>query len=105
VCYIRDRRDEVYALDRLAADMGVDYVEVHERHSFDRGIWPALRRLLRDRRIDTVHGHDCTTNLLAFLLARADGVVPGTAHGWTGQTTRRHGSTTPRSASAGSFSA
>jgi len=89
VCYIRDRRDEVYALDQLAPDMGVDYVEVHERHSFDGSIWPALRRLVRDRRIDIVHGHDYKTNLLAFLLARADGVVPlGTAHGWTGQTTR-----------------
>jgi glycosyltransferase involved in cell wall biosynthesis len=89
VCYIRDLRDEIFALDRLAAGLGVDYVEVHERHSFDPKIWPALRRLVRERRIDIVHGHDYKTNLLAFLLARAEGIVPlGTSHGWTGQTTR-----------------
>ena len=89
VCYIRDRRDEAYVLDRLAADLKVDYVEVHERHSFDRSIWPALRRLVRDRRIDIVHGHDYKTNLLAFLLARAERIVPlATAHGWTGQSAR-----------------
>jgi len=89
VCYIRDERDTVYALDRLAGDLGVDYVEVLERHSFDRRIWPALRRLVRERRIDIVHGHDYKTNLLAFLLARAERVVPlGTAHGWTGQSSR-----------------
>jgi glycosyltransferase involved in cell wall biosynthesis len=89
VCYIRDLRDEVFALDRLASALKVDYVEVHERHSFDRGIWPALRQLIRDRRIDIVHAHDYKTDLLALLLARAERIVPiATAHGWTGQSTR-----------------
>ena len=58
VCYIRDRRDEIFALDRVAADLGVDYVEVAERHSFDRGIWKQLRALVRDRHIDIVHAHE-----------------------------------------------
>jgi glycosyltransferase involved in cell wall biosynthesis len=89
VCYIRDRRDEVYALDRLARELGVDYVEVFERHSFDRSIWPALRRLVRERHIDIVHGHDYKTNLLALLLGRAEHVAPlASAHGWTGQSPR-----------------
>ena len=89
VCYIRDRRDEIFALDRVAADLGVDYVEVAERHSFDRGIWKQLRALVRDRHIDIVHAHEYKTDLLALLLARAEGVVPlSTVHGWSGASRR-----------------
>ena len=89
VCYIRDRRDDVFALDRLARRLGVDYVEIAERHSFDRAIWPALKQLVRARSIDIVHAHEYKTDLLALLLARAEGIVPlATAHGWTGRSWR-----------------
>ena len=89
VCYIRDRRDDVFALDALARQLGVDYVEVTERHSFDTAIWPALRRLVRERGIDIVHAHDYKTDLLALLLARAEGAIAlATAHGWTGHAPR-----------------
>ncbi len=89
VCYIRDRRDEVFALDRLAARLAVDYVEVLERNSFDHRIWASLRRLVGERQIDIVHSHDYKTDLLAFLLARADGVTPlSTVHGWSGRSRR-----------------
>jgi glycosyltransferase involved in cell wall biosynthesis len=85
VCYIRDQRDDVFTLDRLAADLGVDYVEIIERHSFDVSVWPALRQLVRSRAIDIIHAHDYKTDLLTFLLARAERVAPlATAHGWTG---------------------
>jgi glycosyltransferase involved in cell wall biosynthesis len=89
VCYIRDRRDDVFALDRTAAALGVDYVEVHERHSLDPGIWPQIRRLIRERDIDIVHAHDYKTDVLALTAARAEGIIPiATAHGWTGQSVR-----------------
>jgi glycosyltransferase involved in cell wall biosynthesis len=89
VCYVRDGRDRLFALDQLARSLGVDYVEIPERHSFDPSIWPALRRLVRDRRIDIVHGHEYKTDLLALLLARAERVSPiATAHGWTGHSPR-----------------
>jgi glycosyltransferase involved in cell wall biosynthesis len=89
VCYIRDERDTIFSLDRLARELGIDYVEVTERHSFDRGIWPALRALIRDRQIDIVHSHEYKTDLLALLLARAEQVIPlATAHGWTGHSPR-----------------
>lgn len=89
VCYIRDRRDDVFALDQLARQLGVDYVEITERHSFDRAIWPALKQLVRDRSIDVVHAHEYKTDLLALLLARAEGISPlATAHGWTGHSWR-----------------
>src|SRR4051812_8145576 len=82
VCYIRDARDTVFTLDQLARQLGVDYVEVPERHSFDPSVWPALRRLVRERGIHIVHSHEYKTDFLALLLARAEGVAPlATAHG------------------------
>jgi glycosyltransferase involved in cell wall biosynthesis len=89
VCYLRDARDEVFSIDRRAAAAGIDYVEVRERHSFDPSIWPQLTALVRSRGIDVVHAHDYKVNLLAWLLARATGVVPmSTAHGYTGNSRR-----------------
>lgn len=89
VCYIRDGRDTLFALDRAAARLPVDYVEIRERHSFDPAIWAPLRRLIRDRRIDIVHAHDYKTDFLAFGLARVEPIVPlSTVHGWSGVSTR-----------------
>jgi glycosyltransferase involved in cell wall biosynthesis len=89
VCYIRDLRDHVFTIDQRAEQLGVQYVEVTERHSFDRGVWPQLVSLARDRRFDIVHGHDYKTNLLALLLARRTGSIPlATSHGWTGNSAR-----------------
>lgn len=89
VCYLADRRDEVFGIGRWAHELGLDYVEIRERHSFDWTIWAELRRLVRARGIDIVHAHDYKTNLLALLLDRAESVVPlSTVHGWTGHTRR-----------------
>jgi glycosyltransferase involved in cell wall biosynthesis len=89
VCYIRDRGDATFGIAERAARLGIDYVEIVERGSWDVRIWPALRQLVRDRGIDIVHAHDYKTDLLALLLARAEGVIPvATAHGWTGHSLR-----------------
>jgi len=86
VCYVRDARDRVFALDRRAAELGVDYVEVIERHSFDPSIWSRLRALVRDRQIHIVHAHDHKTDALAWALARREPVIPlSTAHGFAGE--------------------
>lgn len=86
VCYIRDARDTVFSIDQRARDLGLDYVEVIERHSFDPRIWPALRRLVRERSIDIVHAHDHKTDFLAWALARVEAVIPlSTAHGFAGR--------------------
>lgn len=86
VCYIRDARDRVFALDRRAADLGIDYVEVTEKHSFDPGVWPQLRQLVRERRIDIVHAHDHKTDAITWALARREPIVPlSTAHGFAGE--------------------
>jgi glycosyltransferase involved in cell wall biosynthesis len=86
ICYVRDARDDVYNIDQRAGSLPVNYTEVIERHSLDWRIWPALRRLVREREIDIVHGHDYKTNLLALLLPRSNGVIPvSTALGWVGK--------------------
>jgi glycosyltransferase involved in cell wall biosynthesis len=89
VCYIRDRRDDIFTLDQRAKHLGIDYVEILESHSFDPSIIRPLRQLVRSRRIEIVHSHDYKTNLLALLLARLERIVPlSTAHGWTGNSGR-----------------
>lgn len=89
VCYLRDQRDQVFGMDQRAAQAGVDYVEIPERHSFDPTVWPQLRRLIDDRKIDLVHAHDYKTDILALLLAKSSGVAAlSTVHGWTGHSTR-----------------
>jgi glycosyltransferase involved in cell wall biosynthesis len=89
VCYIRDRRDLTFHIDTRARALGIDYIEVCERHSFDHRIWPQLRTIVRERHIDIVHAHEYKTDLLALLLARYEAVIPlATAHGWTGHSWR-----------------
>ncbi len=85
VCYLRDLRDDAFTLDRVARGLGLDYAEVTERHSLDLSVWPALRALVRSRSIDIVHAHEYKSDLLAWLLARAEGITPmATVHGWSG---------------------
>lgn len=89
VCYVRDRRDRIFSVDAKAAGLPVDYVELLEAHSLDVSIVSRLRRLVRERAVDIVHAHDYKTDLLAWLLANAEGITPmATAHGWTGHSWR-----------------
>jgi glycosyltransferase involved in cell wall biosynthesis len=89
VCYIRDARDDIFAIDERARALGVEYVEITETSSFDPRIWKPLRALIRTHRIDIVHSHEYKTDLLALALAWRTGVKPlATAHGWTGGSSR-----------------
>jgi len=88
-CYLRARGDDLFELDATARRLGIDYVEIGERHSLDPAIWPTLRRIVRERRIDIVHAHDYKTDGLALMLARVEPVrAMTTMHGWTGQSRR-----------------
>ena len=83
LCYLRPEHDEAFGIDARARTLGLDYVEVRERHAFDRRVWPALLSIIRARGIDIVHAHDYKTDFLALALARAAGVIPlSTVHGW-----------------------
>jgi glycosyltransferase involved in cell wall biosynthesis len=83
VCYLRDARDAVFAVDAQARELGERYTEIVERRSLDPGIWRPLRQLVDDRRIDIVHSHDYKTDFLTWLLARRGNVrALATCHGW-----------------------
>ena len=89
VCYIRDKRDRIFGPELKAIGLPVEYLEVIEKNSFDFGIIPKLRKVIRDKNIDIIHAHEYKTNFLALLLAKTNNVVPlSTAHGWTGHSTR-----------------
>lgn len=89
VCYLRDRRDEVFGIDRRARDMGLDYTELVERHSLDWRTPAMLTAIVREHRIDVIHSHDYKTDLLAWIAARRTGAaLLTTAHGWTGDSAK-----------------
>lgn len=89
VCYLRDARDDVFAIDERARAQGVPYVEIVERNSWDWRPVTALSRVIDEHRIDLVHAHDYKTDLLTWLAARRTGVrALATAHGWTGHSAR-----------------
>ena len=89
VCYLRDARDEVFAIDARAQALGVDYTEVVERHSLDWRTPAMVADLVRHRGIDIIHSHDYKTDLIAWIAARRTGAgLLATAHGWTGHSAR-----------------
>ena len=89
VCYIRDQRDSVFGIDERARQLGVDYVEIPERHSYDLAAWRCVFSLVRERGIHIVHAHDYKTNLMALAASRRTRATAlSTVHGWTGQSFR-----------------
>lgn len=89
VCYLREPSDPLFGIGAWAERLGIDYLEIAERHPLDLGVITALRRLVRERGIDIVHAHEYKTDLLAWMLARVEPVVPlATVHGWTGHSRR-----------------
>jgi glycosyltransferase involved in cell wall biosynthesis len=89
VCYIRDLRDRVFGIDERARQLGVDYTEITERHSYDTAAWQHVFSLVRAREIHIVHAHDYKTNLMAFAASRrTQATALSTVHGWTGQSFR-----------------
>ncbi len=85
VCCIHRADDEAYDFDRRAAEWGIDYCGVVQRSIFARGVLPALRRIVRDRRIAVVDAQDYKAAFFAFHLARRGGIIPAaTLHGWSG---------------------
>lgn len=89
VCYLREPRDPLFGIGAWAERLGIDYLEIPERHPLDTGVVQALRRLVRDRGIEIVHAHEYKTDVLAWMLARMERSIPlATVHGWTGHSHR-----------------
>src|SRR5919202_2206198 len=58
LCYLRNASDSACEVGARARALGLDYVELQERHSIDPAVWRRLVRLVRDRGIDIVNAHD-----------------------------------------------
>jgi glycosyltransferase involved in cell wall biosynthesis len=88
-CYLCNEGDDAYPIGDLAKRAGIDYAEIRERHSFDPRTVGAVRRLIRERRIQIVHSHDHKADVLAYLLSKVAPFTPvSTAHGFTGHSWR-----------------
>jgi glycosyltransferase involved in cell wall biosynthesis len=89
LCFLRRRGEEELWVDRRAREMGTSSHVLEERWAIEPRTLGRLRRVVRERRIQLVHSHDYKADLLAFMLARLEPVVPvATAHGWPVRTWR-----------------
>ena len=89
LCFLRRRGEPELWVHRRALEMGTASHVVEERFAIEPRTPGRLRRLVRRHEIQIVHGHDYKADLLAFLLARLEGVLPvATAHGWPVRTAR-----------------
>lgn len=89
VCYFRAHNDSRFGIVERAKGMGLEPVEIVERHPLDPGIWRSASKIVKQFQPHIIHAHDYKTDLLALLLARAHGAIPvSTAHGWSGHTLR-----------------
>lgn len=89
LCFLRRRGDVELWAHRRAGELGVASFLIEERGAFDLRTLPRLRRLVRERRIHIVHGHDYKADFYASLLGRTEAVIPvASAHGWPQRTHR-----------------
>lgn len=85
ICCIRRPDDLAYDFDRRAAALGLNYCEVPQSSLLARGVLPALRRIVIERRIEIVDAQDYKAAFFAFRLGRQLGITPmATLHGWSG---------------------
>jgi glycosyltransferase involved in cell wall biosynthesis len=83
LAYVRPADDREYDMPERARRMGVDLVDVPERHGFDPRTLARLAREVREFRPDLLHAHDYKTNVLAVLLRQLFGVrAVTTMHGY-----------------------
>ena len=89
LCFLRRRGQGELWVHRRALELGTSSHVLEERGAVEPRTLGRLRRVVRERRIQLVHSHDYKADLLAFLLARLEPVVPvATAHGWPVRTWR-----------------
>jgi glycosyltransferase involved in cell wall biosynthesis len=83
LAYIRPADDTEYDMPARARRLGVDLVDIPERHGLDPRTLVRLAREIRAFRPDILHAHDYKTNVLAVLLGRLFGVrTLTTLHGY-----------------------
>ncbi len=74
VTYLRQPQDKEFQIDRLAKELGIDYVDLFDSKGIDISCLRRLRDLIREYRIYVFHAHDDKTLLYGCLLRL---VTPG----------------------------
>jgi glycosyltransferase involved in cell wall biosynthesis len=83
LAYIRPEEDPKYDLPERARCLGVDLLDIPERHGFDARTLRRLAREVQHFQPDILHASDYKTNVLAVLLGRWFGTrVVTTLHGY-----------------------
>jgi glycosyltransferase involved in cell wall biosynthesis len=68
VTYLRQPDDDEFQIPQMASRLGINYVDVVDRSTFDLACLRRLGELLKEYRLDLVHAHDDKTLLYAWLL-------------------------------------
>jgi len=86
VAYIRDESDREFQIGATARARGLTFLEIPERGKLDLRVVRAIRDIVRERRIDIIHGHDYKSDFFAYLVGRSLGrrrpALVSTAHAW-----------------------
>jgi glycosyltransferase involved in cell wall biosynthesis len=83
IVYLKSKDDPEFDLDQRAQKLGVpSFITIDERRKFDIGALRQLLRILRDKRIDILHGHCYKSDLYGVILRRFHKMkLVTTAHG------------------------
>ncbi len=70
VLYLRNPADDEYSIDKWAADLGANYMEVFDRKLLDWRCVAEIKKIIEEQNISIVHSHDEKTLLYGWLLKR-----------------------------------
>jgi glycosyltransferase involved in cell wall biosynthesis len=86
VAYVRDTRDQEFAIADKAHALGLTFYEIEERGKLDLRVLGAIRDIVIRHDINLIHAHDYKSDLFAYLvrymLWRRRIALLSTAHGW-----------------------
>ena len=71
VLYLRNPADRVYSIDKWAADLGVNYMDVFDRKLIDLRCVADIKKIINEQDISLVHSHDEKTLLYGWMIKQA----------------------------------
>lgn len=70
VLYLRNPADHEYSIDKWAAELGVNYIDVFDRKLIDRQCVEEIKKVIQEQNISLIHSHDEKTLLYGWLIKR-----------------------------------
>lgn len=85
ICAIRRNDDQEYDFDARCHDLGLDYIELHQKSLMKVDGIPSLIETIKAEKIDFVHAHDYKAVYYARKISKKCKIPTiATLHGWTG---------------------